>query len=764
MAPGYSGFIRQNEWKCSTMRGSSMPDSQALEFSGVTKQFGAMTAVSNFSTRVEPGVVTGFLGPNGAGKSTTLRMLLGLVRPTSGTATVGGQPYRALRNPAQTVGAVLEATSFHPGRTAANHLSVYAKAAKIAKTRVGEVLELVGLSDAADRKVGGYSLGMRQRLALATALLGDPGILVLDEPTNGLDPEGITWIRGFLRALAAEGRTVFVSSHLLAEVQQTADRLVMISGGRLVFQGGFEDLIDGDEDVSVVDAPDRAALSAALDAAGLSYHTLRSGLNVRGASPAAVGAAAAAGGVALSALSRKGESLEDVFFQLVNGTRVHPSAGGVPTELADELPEAADGTVALPVATDVVAKADETGPEEDLAADDAPDVAVDDAFAAITVPGDDIVRPGVVVAAAARSAKDFNTPAAVETEEGGGSEEDGDTEADGDGPVGDDAPVVDVPEGDDDPVSVGEVFADEPAPHTGAFSILAPSDDEPEVAAQVAPAVTPAADIAAEPEVEIEPAPPTDAEIAADAGVDAAPEAEAQATHPFDDDTATAATMLASLFDNTTEVDLPAGAQDEAPTENEEVAEGDTSVDSDVQAEPAPWWKPADAPTTAAIPTQPPAERAWWQPAEMKFPLSQAADDAEATEAEIAPEIEAEPEAAAEADVVTEADAEPEVTAEAEPAPAPAPAQDMSRAWWLPAPAAEAEAPAEPEAEVPAAEPEVAAEAEESEESETSSDDADPATAILPQVEPGADVSFDDLLRGGDSATEDETTDGGARQ
>src|SRR6478752_764022 len=241
-----------------------MPEGQVLEFSAVTKRFGAVTAVDGFTARVEPGLVTGFLGPNGAGKTTTLRVLLGLVRSTSGTATIGGVPYAKLKNPLQTVGAVLEASSFHPGRTAANHLKVYAQAAGLPASRVDDALGIVGLGDVAGRKVGGFSLGMRQRLGLAYALLGDPGVLVLDEPANGLDPEGIRWMRGFLRRLAAEGRTVLVSSHLLAEVQQTVDALLIISRGRLVFEGSIDDLADPTEFATVVDAPDRDALTAAL--------------------------------------------------------------------------------------------------------------------------------------------------------------------------------------------------------------------------------------------------------------------------------------------------------------------------------------------------------------------------------------------------------------------------------------------------------------------------------------------------------------------
>lgn len=300
-----------------------MPEGHLLEFRDLTKTFGAIRAVDSLSARIEPGRVTGFLGPNGAGKTTSLRMLLGLIRPTSGSATIGGKRYAELRHPLQTVGAALEASSFHPGRTAAGHLTVYTQAAGLPASRVDEVLGLVGLADAAGRKVGGFSLGMRQRLGLAYTLLGDPGVLVLDEPANGLDPEGIKWLRGFLGQLAQEGRTVLVSSHMLAEVQQTVSALLIISRGRLVYEGDISGLTDPDDIATVIDAPDRPALARALDAAGISYAQLRTGFTVRGAEPAQLGAVAAAAGVALSALQRRGPVLEEVFLDLVNGTRVH---------------------------------------------------------------------------------------------------------------------------------------------------------------------------------------------------------------------------------------------------------------------------------------------------------------------------------------------------------------------------------------------------------------------------------------------------------
>ncbi|WP_438354444.1 ATP-binding cassette domain-containing protein [Microbacterium sp. CJ88] len=322
-----------------------MPDGQLLEFSGLTKRFGAVEAVAGFTARVEPGQVTGFLGPNGAGKTTTLRMLLGLIHADAGTATIGGARYASLREPLRAVGAVLEASSFHPGRSAANHLKIYAQAAGLPVSSVDRALGLVGLADVAGRKVGGFSLGMRQRLGLAYALLGDPGVLVLDEPANGLDPEGIKWLRGLLRDLAREGRTVLVSSHLLAEVQQTVDALLIIARGRLVFQGGLDKLTDPSEYVTVVDSPDRAALVQALRDAEVPFEVLRSGLTVRRLDPAAVGVIAAAAGVPLSSLQRRGPALEEVFLDLVNGVRVHSSAK---TDAPGELPAGAPQTDAAP--------------------------------------------------------------------------------------------------------------------------------------------------------------------------------------------------------------------------------------------------------------------------------------------------------------------------------------------------------------------------------------------------------------------------------
>jgi ABC-2 type transport system ATP-binding protein len=213
-----------------------------IEAAGLTKRYGQLLAVDRLSFTVEPGQVVGFLGPNGAGKTTTLRMLLGLVRPDGGSATISGLPYGELPQPLRQVGAVLEASSFHPGRTARNHLRIEALLAGVDAARVDIVLDLVGLADAADRRVHGFSLGMRQRLSLATALLPDPEVLILDEPTNGLDPEGVRWLRDLLRDLAAEGTAVLVSSHILAEVAQTVDSVIIVNHGRVVMQAPIAEL------------------------------------------------------------------------------------------------------------------------------------------------------------------------------------------------------------------------------------------------------------------------------------------------------------------------------------------------------------------------------------------------------------------------------------------------------------------------------------------------------------------------------------------
>ncbi|HWK78637.1 ABC transporter ATP-binding protein [Microbacterium sp.] len=303
-----------------------MPDGQLIEFDRATKRFGAVAAVSDFSARIGPGVVTGFLGPNGAGKTTTLRMLLGLERPTSGTATIGGSRYAELRSPSRVIGAMLDDPAFRGRRTVERHLITAAKAGGVPLSRVGELISFVGLGDEVESRIAALSLGMRQRLSAATALIGDPGVLVLDEPANGLDPEGIRWMRTLIRGLADEGRTVLVSSHVLSEVEQIADEILVISRGELKFAGTMEALADPRTGPVVVDALDRDALSESLTDAGYEYEILRSGLTVRGSDAATIGRITAHAGVALTTLQQRGPTLEDVFLDLVNDRYVAPSA------------------------------------------------------------------------------------------------------------------------------------------------------------------------------------------------------------------------------------------------------------------------------------------------------------------------------------------------------------------------------------------------------------------------------------------------------
>jgi ABC-2 type transport system ATP-binding protein len=294
-----------------------------IEIRGLTKRFGAVVAVDQLSFQVEAGTVTGFLGPNGAGKTTTLRTLLGLVEPTAGSATINGRPYRQLPDPSHHVGAVLEAAEVHPGRTARNHLRVRALAGRIGSHRAEEVLELVGLANAADRRVGGFSLGMRQRLGLAAALLGDPEVLILDEPANGLDPEGVRWLRAFLRGLGRQGRTVLVSSHLLAEVAQTADRVVVIDHGRLVTQSPLQELVAVARQVVRVRTPQAEELRDALLAAGAQVTREADRLQVTGASAEQVGLVAAGRSIPLFECVTDAIDLEAVFLQLTAATPNH---------------------------------------------------------------------------------------------------------------------------------------------------------------------------------------------------------------------------------------------------------------------------------------------------------------------------------------------------------------------------------------------------------------------------------------------------------
>src|SRR3954454_21768293 len=292
-----------------------------VEIRDLSKSFGDVAAVKHVSFDVEVGRVTGFLGPNGAGKSTTLRALLGLVRPSSGTATFDGLRYDELDGPGARIGVVLEDVSFHPGRTARNHLRVLAAAAGHPTGRIDEVLSAVGLRDAADRRVKGYSTGMRQRLAIAAALLGDPQVLILDEPTNGLDPPGISWIRALIRDQAARGRAVLVSSHILAEVAQSVDDVVVIAHGTLRARGTLQQVLGGDaEPASQVRAQDPARLSHALERRG--HRVQREGevLLVLGATPEEVGEIASRERVPVLGLATRAKSLEEAFLALTGAS------------------------------------------------------------------------------------------------------------------------------------------------------------------------------------------------------------------------------------------------------------------------------------------------------------------------------------------------------------------------------------------------------------------------------------------------------------
>ena len=297
-----------------------------VEVRDLTKRFGSLTAVNNLSFSVEPGRITGFLGPNGAGKTTTLRMLLGLVRPTSGSATIGGQSYIHLRAPQRVVGAALEATNFHPGRSGRDHLRVMADTAGVDKKRVDEMLELVGIPAAARQRAGGYSMGMRQRLALAGALLGDPQVLLLDEPANGLDPEGIRWLRMLLRHLSSQGKTILISSHMLSEVEQTVDEVVIIANGKLIRQGAISDLPT--EHVSTVRTSDSKLLVQALTTSGLTATELDGSIQVIGRDLVRIGDIALRAGLPIHELRANENDLEKLFFELTSGEANRNTEGG----------------------------------------------------------------------------------------------------------------------------------------------------------------------------------------------------------------------------------------------------------------------------------------------------------------------------------------------------------------------------------------------------------------------------------------------------
>jgi ABC-2 type transport system ATP-binding protein len=304
-----------------------------IEAAGLTKRYGATAAVSGLSFTVPPGQVTGFLGPNGAGKSTTMRLILGLDAADAGSVTVNGRPYARYRRPLFQAGALLEAKAFHPGRSARNHLLCLAASNGISRSRVDAVLELTGLAGAAARRAGGFSLGMSQRLGIAAALLGDPPVLLLDEPVNGLDPDGVVWIRTLLRALAAEGRTILLSSHLMSEMALTADRLVIIGRGRLIAQAAMADFLAGGSGGQVtVRSPQAAALAAVLTAQGATITQAEGeALTVTGAATEEIGQAARDNGIILTGLSASQATLEDRYMELTRDAgdyRAAPSPAG----------------------------------------------------------------------------------------------------------------------------------------------------------------------------------------------------------------------------------------------------------------------------------------------------------------------------------------------------------------------------------------------------------------------------------------------------
>jgi ABC-2 type transport system ATP-binding protein len=312
-----------------------------IEAKNLTKRYGDRVAVDDLSFTVEPGRVTGFLGPNGAGKSTTMRLILGLDRPHRGDATIDGKHYRDLPRPLQTVGALLEARAIHTGRSAYNHLLCLAQTQGVGKKRVDEVIHLVGLDEVAKKRAGGFSLGMGQRLGIAVALLGDPDVLILDEPVNGLDPEGIVWIRTLMKRLAAEGRTVFVSSHLMNEMAVTADHLIVIGKGKLIADCSTEEFIErSTEEVVVVRSPDAERLASAIGEDGGKAELGDEGLlSVREMEAARIGELAAAGGFVLHELTPKRGSLEEAFMELTRDSVEYGGGGTAP-----EPPQVEPGT------------------------------------------------------------------------------------------------------------------------------------------------------------------------------------------------------------------------------------------------------------------------------------------------------------------------------------------------------------------------------------------------------------------------------------
>ncbi|MEV4276862.1 ABC transporter ATP-binding protein [Actinoplanes xinjiangensis] len=306
-----------------------------IELRELTKRYGPTTAVDRLSCEVRPGVVTGFLGPNGAGKSTTMRMMLGLHRPTSGEALINGRRYDRIRRPLHEVGAVLDADAAHPGRSAFTHLACLARSNGIGRARVAEVLDEVGLAGVAHKRVGGFSLGMRQRLGIAGALLGDPAVVLLDEPVNGLDAEGIRWIRSTLRSLAAQGRTVLLSSHLMSEMAVTVDRVLIIGKGRLLEDTSIHEMRDRFERDVLVRTPRPAELTGVLTRLGATVTPNGDGdLITVGVDAPAIGDAAAAAGIPIHALTPRSATLEDVYLQMTSSAAEYRATATAPTTAA----------------------------------------------------------------------------------------------------------------------------------------------------------------------------------------------------------------------------------------------------------------------------------------------------------------------------------------------------------------------------------------------------------------------------------------------
>ncbi|GMA24956.1 multidrug ABC transporter ATP-binding protein [Luteimicrobium album] len=323
-----------------------------IEAHGLTKRYGPKTAVDGISFTVRPGTVTGFLGPNGAGKSTTMRMIMGLDRPTAGSVIVNGKPYAQHRSPLTEVGALLEAKAVHTGRSAYNHLRALAATHGIPASRVGEVIEMTGLQSVAKKRVGGFSLGMGQRLGIAVALLGDPKTLILDEPVNGLDPEGVLWVRNLAKFLASEGRTVFLSSHLMSEVAQTADRVLVIGRGKILADASVQEFVDGSSQKSVkVRSPQAAQLAELVTGDGVTVTSSEPGLlDVAGSDAVSIGETAAANGIVLHELTPVTSTLEQAYMELTaESVEYHASTGhegdaqAVPAGAATDAPTSTEG-------------------------------------------------------------------------------------------------------------------------------------------------------------------------------------------------------------------------------------------------------------------------------------------------------------------------------------------------------------------------------------------------------------------------------------